>query len=56
MNTQLLFCKKVNKQMVKLRKYFADFNFCGSGLTVKYSKSWTMQNLPFYSKINDPQK
>ena len=27
MNTQLLFCKKVNKQLVKLGKYFTDFNF-----------------------------
>ena len=35
MNTQLLFCIQVNKQMVKLGKYFADFNFRGSRLTAK---------------------
>ena len=35
MNTQLLFGIQVNKQMVKLGKYFADFNFRGSRLTTK---------------------
>ena len=39
MNTneyKILFCIKVNKQLVKLGKYFADFNFCGLRLTAKY--------------------
>ena len=35
MNTQLLLCIQVNKQMVKLGKYFADFNFRDSRLTSK---------------------
>ena len=35
MNTQLLFGMQVNKQMVILGKYFADFNFSGSRLTAK---------------------
>ena len=35
MNTQLLFFIEVNKQMVKLGKYFADFNFRSSRPTVK---------------------
>ena len=41
MNTQLLLCINVNKQMLKHGKYFADFNFCGSRLTAKYRESWT---------------
>ena len=36
MNTKLLFCIKANKQLVKLGKHFADFNFHGSRLTAKY--------------------
>ena len=45
-NTQLLFCIKVNKQMVKLGKYFADFNFRSSRLSAKYSKNWRTQKFP----------
>ena len=40
MNTQLLFCIQVYKQLIKLGKYFADLNFRGSRLTVKYRKNW----------------
>ena len=46
MNTQLLFCIKVNKQLVKLGKYFADFNFRGSQLTAKYRENWTTRKFP----------
>ena len=38
MNTQLLFCIKVKKQMVKLGKYFTDFNFHSSLLTTKIGR------------------
>ena len=46
MNTQLLFSINVNKQMVKLGKYFADFNFCGTRLTAKYLQNWTTRKFP----------
>ena len=46
MNTQLLFCKKVNKELVNLGKYFVDFNFRGSGLTGKYRENWTTRKFP----------
>ena len=36
MITQLLLCINVNKQMVKLGKYFTDFNFRGSRLKLLY--------------------
>ena len=49
MNTQLLFCIQVNKQMVKLGKYFADFNFRGSRLTAKIGRR---ENFPFYGTQN----
>ena len=42
MNKQLLFCIKENKQLIKLGKYFMDFNFHGSGPTAKYRENWTM--------------
>ena len=45
-NTQLLLCIKVNKQLVKLGKYFADFNFRGSRLTAKYCENWTTRKFP----------
>ena len=48
-HTPLLFCKKVNKQMVKLGKYFVDFNFRGSRLSVKYRENWMTQKFLFYS-------
>ena len=44
-NTKLLFCIKVNKQMVKLGKYFVDYNFRGSRLIGKYRENWKMQKL-----------
>ena len=46
MNTQLFFFIKVNKQLVKLGKYFADFNFRGLQLTAKYRENWTTQKFP----------
>ena len=44
MNTQV-FSIKVCKQMVKLGKYFADFNFRGTRLTTKIGRCG---NFPFY--------
>ena len=38
MNTQLLFCIKVKKQMVKLGKYFMDFNYRSSLPTAKIGR------------------
>ena len=32
---------RLNKKLVKLEKYFADFNFRGSQLTAKYRENWT---------------
>ena len=46
MNTQLLFCIKENKQLIKLGKYFADFNFRGWGLTAKYPEYWMTREFP----------
>ena len=45
-NAQLLFCIKANKQLVKLGKYFADFNFRGSRLTAKYCENLTTRKFP----------
>ena len=56
MNTQLLFCIKVNKQLVKLGKYFADFNFHGSQLTAKYRENWTTRKFPILRYVLDAQK
>ena len=35
-----------NKQLIKLGKYFADFNFRGSRLTAKYRENWTTRKFP----------
>ena len=36
----------MNEQLVKLGKYFADFNFRGSRLTAKYRENWTTRKFP----------
>ena len=48
MDTQLLFCIKANKQLVKIGKYFLDFNFHSSRLAAKYCENWKTRNFPFY--------
>ena len=48
MNTQLLLCISVNKQMVKLGKYFSDFNFRRPRLTPNTGKTGWRENFPFY--------
>ena len=35
-----------NKQLIKLGKFFADFNFRGSWLTAKYRENWTTWKFP----------
>ena len=53
MNTHILFCIKVSKQLVKLGKYFADFNFRRSRLTGKCHENWTTRKFPIlqYSTV-----
>ena len=47
-DTQLLFCIKVNKQMVKYKKYFAGLYFRSLQQTWKflYSENWMTQKFP----------
>ena len=42
---------KVNKQLVKLGKYFTDFNFRGSRLTAKYRENWMTRKFPILRYI-----
>ena len=53
MNTQLLVCIKAYNQLVKLGKYFANFNFRGSRLTAKYRENWTTLKFPIL-RYNKP--
>ena len=48
MNTQLFFCIKVNKQLVKLGKYFAGFNFADHDLPRNNANIGRRENFPFY--------
>ena len=50
MSIQLLFCIKVNNQMFKLEKCFADFNFHGSQHTGPRS---AVRNVSGYRCVSD---